>query len=58
VESYDISEIDSAMEELEQCTYESESDLVPWLRDQIDKSEFEEIMGRLMPQELELFVEA
>jgi signal transduction histidine kinase/DNA-binding response OmpR family regulator len=58
VESYDISGLDSAMEELEQYAYESESDLVPWLREQIDKSEFEEIMGRLMPQEIDLFVEA
>jgi hypothetical protein len=47
------------MEELEQCVYEMEADLVPWLREQIDKSEFEEIMERLMPQMQEeiLFIE-
>ncbi|MDR1306516.1 MAG: hypothetical protein LBK74_02950, partial [Treponema sp.] len=47
-ENYDMGELDSAMEELEQCVYESDADLVPWLREQIDKSEFEEIMERLM----------
>ncbi|MDR2048317.1 MAG: response regulator [Treponema sp.] len=59
-ENYDISELDDAMEELEQCVYELNSDLVPWLREQIDKSEFEEILERLVPeiQEEVLFVEA
>jgi hypothetical protein len=46
------------MEELEQCSYELEADLVPWLREQIDKAEFEEITERLMPRELALYVEA
>ncbi|MDR2158780.1 MAG: response regulator [Treponema sp.] len=59
-ENYDMSGLDSAMEELEQCVYESDADLVPWLREQIEKSEFEEIIERLMPQMQEeiLFVEA
>jgi CheY-like chemotaxis protein len=57
-ESYNMGELDRAMEELEQCSYELEADLVPWLREQIDKAEFEEIMERLMPQELALYVEA
>jgi CheY-like chemotaxis protein len=58
-ENYDVSGLDRAMEELEQCTYESDADLVPWLREQIDKSEFEKIISRLMPpQEVVLFVEA
>jgi HPt (histidine-containing phosphotransfer) domain-containing protein len=59
-ESYDMGELDDAMEELEQCVYESDTDLVSWLREQIDKSEFEEITERLMPriQEEVLFVEA
>jgi CheY-like chemotaxis protein/anti-sigma regulatory factor (Ser/Thr protein kinase) len=59
-ENYDISGIDDAMEELEQYSYESEPELVPWLREQIDKSEFAEILDRLLPteQELVLYVEA
>jgi CheY-like chemotaxis protein/HPt (histidine-containing phosphotransfer) domain-containing protein len=59
VENYDMSELENAMEELEQYGYESDTDLVPWLREQIDKSEFEEIAVRLMPheEEMALFVE-
>jgi hypothetical protein len=59
-EHYDMGEIETIMEELEQCRYESDTDLVPWLREQIDKAEFEEIAVRLMPAEGEmaLFVEA
>ncbi|MDR1932485.1 MAG: response regulator [Spirochaetales bacterium] len=57
-ENYDISEIDAAMEELEQYTYESDTDITPWLREQIDKSEFEEIRQRLMPQETVLRLKA
>jgi CheY-like chemotaxis protein len=49
-EQYDMGELDSAMEELERCAYESDAELVPWLREQIDKSEFEEIMKRLAPR--------
>jgi CheY-like chemotaxis protein len=57
---YDMGELENIMEELEQCRYESDADLVPWLREQIDKSEFEEITVRLMPAEgeLALLVEA
>jgi signal transduction histidine kinase/DNA-binding response OmpR family regulator len=47
-ENYDMGELDSAMEELEQYAYESDAELVPWLREQIDKSEFEEIAERLV----------
>jgi signal transduction histidine kinase/DNA-binding response OmpR family regulator len=54
-ENYDMSELDSAMEELEQCAYESNADLVPWLKEQIDKAEFEEITKRLVSEyEVEL----
>jgi signal transduction histidine kinase/CheY-like chemotaxis protein len=57
-ENYDMGELDQAMEELERCVYESQADLIPWLREQIDKSEFEEIIERLVPdQEMELFIE-
>jgi CheY-like chemotaxis protein len=56
-ENYDMNEIDRAMEELEQYSYESDGDLVPWLRDQIDKSEFEEITERLLsPEQVEILL--
>jgi signal transduction histidine kinase/CheY-like chemotaxis protein len=51
VENYDMSTLDRAMEELEQCSYETEMELVSWLRDQIDRSEFEAVKIRLMPQD-------
>ncbi|MDR2028352.1 MAG: response regulator [Treponema sp.] len=59
-ENYDINELDHAMEELEQYAYKADADLAPWLREQISKSEFEEITERLMyrEQELALFIEA
>jgi signal transduction histidine kinase/CheY-like chemotaxis protein/HPt (histidine-containing phosphotransfer) domain-containing protein len=57
-ENYDISGIDSAMEELEQYRYESDPELVPWLREQIDKSEFTEILERFLPMEQELILYA
>ncbi|MDR1352996.1 MAG: response regulator [Treponema sp.] len=59
-ENYDIGEIDGVMDELEQYSYESDSGLVSWLREQIDKSEFGEIAGRLLlgEQELSMYVEA
>jgi CheY-like chemotaxis protein len=58
-ENYDMGGLDSAMEELEQWVYESNTELVPWLREQIDKSEFEEITKRLAAEyEVELFCEA
>jgi CheY-like chemotaxis protein/anti-sigma regulatory factor (Ser/Thr protein kinase)/HPt (histidine-containing phosphotransfer) domain-containing protein len=59
-ENYDMSELDDVMEELEQCVYELDSTLVPWLREQIDTSDFEEILERLVPETREeiLFVES
>jgi CheY-like chemotaxis protein len=58
-EYYDMGELDSAMEELEQYVYDSNTELVPWLKEQIDKSEFEEITKRLVIEyEMELFCEA
>jgi HPt (histidine-containing phosphotransfer) domain-containing protein len=58
-ENYDMGGLDRVMEELERYTYELDEELVPWLSEQIDKSEFEEIMERLMTQTREelLFVE-
>jgi signal transduction histidine kinase/CheY-like chemotaxis protein/HPt (histidine-containing phosphotransfer) domain-containing protein len=55
-ENYDIGGIDDAMEELERYNYESEGELVPWLREQIDKSGFVEIMERLLPVEEEMIL--
>ncbi|MDR0449890.1 MAG: response regulator [Treponema sp.] len=52
-ENYDIGGLDRAMEELERYSYLSNTDLVIWLREQIDKSEFEEITGWLIPGEEE-----
>jgi HPt (histidine-containing phosphotransfer) domain-containing protein len=57
--SYDIGILESAMEELEQYSYE-DGKLVPWLREQIDKAEIEEIAEKLIfsAQEEVLYVEA
>jgi signal transduction histidine kinase/CheY-like chemotaxis protein len=44
---YDIDGLDRIITELEQYTYESQPDLVPWLREQSRKSEFGEIQKRL-----------
>jgi signal transduction histidine kinase/CheY-like chemotaxis protein len=59
-ENYDMSGLDSAMEELEQCAYELDAELVLWLREQVVKSEFEQITERLMTQSMEdiMLVEA
>jgi hypothetical protein len=58
-EDYDINELDRAIKELERYIYKLDADLAPWLREQIEKSEFEEITKRLMlyEQEVSLFVE-
>jgi CheY-like chemotaxis protein len=45
--AYDIGALDAAMTELEQYRYRTQADLIPWLRDRIDRSEFEEIQERL-----------
>jgi HPt (histidine-containing phosphotransfer) domain-containing protein len=46
-EHYNIGELDIVMAELESYDYESRQDLVPWLREQINKSEFELVQKRL-----------
>ncbi|MDR1586959.1 MAG: response regulator [Treponema sp.] len=45
--NYDISVIDKTMEDLEAFEYESRSDLVLWLREQINASEFQMVDERL-----------
>ncbi|MDR0878679.1 MAG: response regulator [Treponema sp.] len=44
---YDMGQLDAAMEELEQYDYETQSDLIEWLRKQADKSELDRIRDRL-----------
>jgi signal transduction histidine kinase/CheY-like chemotaxis protein len=44
---YDIDELDRVITELEQYNYESQPELVSWLREQGRKSEFEEIQKKL-----------
>jgi signal transduction histidine kinase/CheY-like chemotaxis protein len=64
--NYDIGKLDSVIEELEQYAYESDADLVSWLREQLDKSAFDEITEELasrmdeeiMLEEEVLFIEA
>jgi CheY-like chemotaxis protein len=45
--SYDMEEIDRLIEELEQYAYASGGELAEWLRERIDKSEFDEVAERL-----------
>ncbi|MDR2133763.1 MAG: response regulator, partial [Treponema sp.] len=45
--NYDISVIDKTMEELEAFEYESRADLIIWLREQINASEFQLVDERL-----------
>jgi signal transduction histidine kinase/CheY-like chemotaxis protein len=44
---YDVDELDKIVTELEQYNYETRSDIVPWLREQILKSEFAAIQKKL-----------
>ena len=46
-QSYDMSGIEEAMEELERFSYEMDADLVGWLREKIDVMELEEVALRL-----------
>ncbi|MDR2020570.1 MAG: hypothetical protein LBQ14_07390 [Treponema sp.] len=57
-EIYDMDQIDRAIEELEECQ-RGDADLMPWLRNQIDKSEFEKMREYLISpeQEMILFIE-
>jgi len=42
-DKYDMDSADAAMKELEKYQYESDNDLIPWLRDNIDIVNFEEV---------------
>jgi signal transduction histidine kinase/DNA-binding response OmpR family regulator len=46
-ETYDMGELDAMMEKLEQYSYTEEAELVTWLREQINMSEFDAITERL-----------
>jgi CheY-like chemotaxis protein len=46
-ENYDIDGLDSAMSELETCEYESDDGLAAWLRENVDRMNYEEIIRRL-----------
>jgi HPt (histidine-containing phosphotransfer) domain-containing protein len=57
-ENFNINEVDKAMEELEKYEYETQGDLVPWLREQVGLSEFEQIQERLSSDLAALSLEA
>jgi len=44
---YDLSGVDEAMSEIEQYQYESDNDLVVWLREKVDMMQFMEISEKL-----------
>ncbi|MDR2351979.1 MAG: response regulator [Deltaproteobacteria bacterium] len=44
---FDIDSMEAAMAELEKYQYENQSDLVPWLREQLDNLEYDTIAERL-----------
>jgi len=44
---YDMSRVDAALEELESYFYESDAELVTWLRDNAEQMNFDEIIERL-----------
>jgi CheY-like chemotaxis protein len=52
-ESYNMSGIDEAMEELEKSDYEEDADLITWIREKLDISEMDEISERLAKYEEE-----
>jgi CheY-like chemotaxis protein len=49
--TFDIDEVDKAMDELESYEYESGSELVEWLRTQLNQMGFEQITERLSNQQ-------
>jgi len=45
--NYDMISVDAALEELEAFDYESDGELVSWLRESVEKMDFDEIIERL-----------
>ncbi|MDR1490245.1 MAG: response regulator [Desulfovibrio sp.] len=50
-ELYDMDGVDSAMAELEKFTYEHQPELIPWIRERVDKMNFQEILAKLSEQQ-------
>ncbi|MCL2196496.1 MAG: ATP-binding protein [Treponema sp.] len=50
-EKYDIDKADNTMEEIEKCQYETGSDLVKWLRENLDRMDFAAIAKKLSGME-------
>jgi len=46
-DDFDMDEADNAMAELEKYKYESNNDLIPWLRNAVDMMQFKEIVQKL-----------
>jgi len=46
-ENYDMDGIDKVMAELEKADYDEDADLIPWLREKVETSEFDEAAERL-----------
>jgi CheY-like chemotaxis protein len=46
-ENYDIDELDAAMADLEACEYESDDGLALWLRENVDRMNYDEIIDKL-----------
>jgi predicted negative regulator of RcsB-dependent stress response len=44
---FDMDSVDEAMNELEQYTYETDDELITWLREQVDVTGFKAIVERL-----------
>ena len=49
--AFDVDEVDRIMEELESYTYESNNDLILWLREQVNIMGFKQIVARLPKSE-------
>ena len=46
-EQFDMNGVDEAMEQLESASYENDNDLIKWLREKVDTSDFTVIAERL-----------
>ena len=46
-EQYDMLEVDAILEQLESASYDTDNDLIVWLREKVDNSDFEAITERI-----------
>ena len=44
---YEMGDVDNALDELEAFDYEQDNELIPWLRENVENMNFEEIVERL-----------